>query len=192
MQSLDWEASYNVLWKEFDTAMSKLRATVSAMDVSRMGDGAYTATVRLSVEPYQFTSEPAHSAAAAKAKLMFTALKYVDTVLGYRIIDLNHVLREHIVSHIDQFDHRMELVWSCGKRMCSTGSTLHNQFIRMKTDVRPANSPTPQADEVNIRINHCANIIAQFAYKLEVAMVKLTDQKVQCTPLQTRSIELLV
>ena len=68
----------------------------------------------MSCEPHKFTAEAEHSPVAAKAKLMFTALGYINNVLGYSIIDFNHEVKNYIDNHIRQFDNQMDLVRQFG------------------------------------------------------------------------------
>lgn len=91
----------------------------------------------MSCEPNRITSEPAQNVQDAKAKLMFTALIYIDNVLRYRIVDLNHDIRDCIKNHINQFDHRMELVWRCGWRMERVGSSCKTQLERVVEQLVP-------------------------------------------------------
>lgn len=91
-------------------------------------DGTYKATIDVSVQPYSFVGDSAPNSVATKAKLMFSVIRHVNTVLGHPIMDLNHSIRVHEDSFINQFDSKMLGIWRCGQRMQRLMRTLVFQF----------------------------------------------------------------
>lgn len=109
---------------------------------------------------------------------MFTVLKYVDIVLGYDIMDLKHVLRGYMQTHMDQFDHRMELVWHCGQRLGHLSTSYKTQIDRMRVDLMPKISIDASAMGTMSIIQDCPDGMAMSRGKLGVTMTNFFNQKV--------------
>jgi hypothetical protein len=175
---INWDASYFMLHAVFDTAMKHVNAEVSGFEVRRVEGGMYQAAAGVSFCPTRFIGDPSTTKKAAKAKLMYRVLKYMDEVLHRRIMDLNHILKEYMEDHIDQFKQRVELLWQCGDRLVRLADTFTAEFMRKMVELKWKISADANAAGVVTIMDSCAEDLEQAASNLGNCMNDFINQKV--------------
>ena len=110
---------------------------------------------------------------------MFTALGYINNVLGYSIIDFNHEVKNYIDNHIRQFDNQMDLVWQCGGRLVHLSTSCITQFTRMMVDIESKISADPGAHLVLSAMEESEMRVAECKEKFGIALGTFMSKKVQ-------------
>lgn len=162
----------------FDSAVNHVSGRVSKIQVSRCEGAMFKANAQVSFCNDRFIGDQSNTKNGAKAKLMFTILDYMEHVLGCRIMDANHVVKEYMEDHIAQYNHRTELLTQCANRLKRLFDTFHLHFGGKKSELTQNISKDGcPVDLANI-INVCAQDLQGAASKLVQSLTDFDNLKV--------------
>lgn len=161
MQDVVWERSYYTLRCIFGEAVKKLSGPVSTIYTTTLDDGQMQASVTLPRHPFVFLGNPAPTKAAAKAKLCYAVIKYVNTEMGIPIMDINYPVKQHQDRFMSRFDRKMKGIWECGEKLCAMVNEIEDLFVRATDELAPRLSQGPIVADVvaatqafSVRIAH--------------------------------------
>jgi hypothetical protein len=141
-------------------------------------DGQYRGTIDLSGAPHKIWGPPDPAKIVAKAKLIYTVIKYVNEKMGCPIIDMHYVVRQHQEAFIRRFDHKMDGIWRCGERLKRLMDSTGDIFAKGTAELTPKMSDNACSDTVLKYIQVFSSKLRHSKGSFDAAWHRLMELKV--------------
>lgn len=177
-QEVAWERSYYGLRTIYDQAIKKFNCDVSIIRFVQLEDGKFKATIDVSAYPHEFWGPSATTKVVAKAKLLYTVIKYVNEQMGCPVIDLHYGVRKHQDTFIRRFDHKMDGIFRYAERLKRMMDSTGQAFARHTADLTVQMSSNVCSDVVYERIEELSGKLLAAKTTFDASWTQLLELKV--------------